>query len=107
LTATVLSIIPEGKTVNKESTLTSFIALGMRSKEKHPEEWRTNFVSSSRQCSSTPVDFGQGFILGNNNVETLVRLPYSPDVALADFYLFPRLKSALTGRLFCDATDIF
>jgi hypothetical protein len=24
----------------------------------------------------------------------------------ADFYLFPRLKSALKGRRFCDATDI-
>jgi len=39
--------IPEGKTVNKESTLTSFIALGMPSKGT-PQKQRTNFVSSSR-----------------------------------------------------------
>jgi len=27
-------------------------------------------------------------------------------LAPADFYLLPRLKSALKGRRFCDATDI-
>jgi hypothetical protein len=29
---------------------------------KRPEKWRTEFVSLSRQCSSTPVDFDQGFL---------------------------------------------
>jgi hypothetical protein len=29
-----------------------------------------------------------------------------PDLASADFYPFPRLKSALTGWRFCDATEI-
>ena len=32
--------------------------------------------------------------------------PYSPDMAAADFYLFPRLKLTLTGQRFCDTTDI-
>jgi len=32
--------------------------------------------------------------------------PYSPHLAPANFYLPPRLKSALKGRSFCDATDI-
>jgi hypothetical protein len=31
------------------------------------------------------------------------QLLYSPDVAPADFYLLPRLKSALRLRRFCDA----
>ena len=37
---------------------------------------------------------------------TLEHPPYSPDFAPADFYLFPWLRSALKGWLFCDATDI-
>jgi hypothetical protein len=37
---------------------------------------------------------------------TMEHPPYSPDLAPVDFYLFPRLKSALKGRRFCDATDI-
>jgi len=33
-------------------------------------------------------------------------IPYSPGLAPADFYLFPRLKSALQEQHFCDAIDI-
>jgi hypothetical protein len=40
-------------------------------------------------------------------VKTLEHLPYSPDLASADFYLFPLLKSASKGRRFCDTTVIF
>jgi hypothetical protein len=29
-------------------------------------------------------------------------LPFSPDLALNDFWLFPKMKSALKGRRFCD-----
>jgi hypothetical protein len=32
--------------------------------------------------------------------------PYSGGLVTPDFYLVPRLKSALKGRRFCDATDI-
>jgi hypothetical protein len=37
---------------------------------------------------------------------TLEHTQHSPDLVPADFYLFPRLKSALNGRRFCDVTDI-
>jgi hypothetical protein len=37
---------------------------------------------------------------------TLEHPPYSPDLAPADFYLFPWLRSALKERRFYDATDI-
>jgi hypothetical protein len=39
-------------------------------------------------------------------VTKLEHPPYSPDLAATDFYLFCRLKSALKGRRYCDATDI-
>jgi len=38
-------------------------------------------------------------------VTTLEHPPYSPDLAAADFYLLPRLKSGLKVRRFCIATD--
>ena len=31
---------------------------------------------------------------------------YTPDLAAADLYMFPRLKSALKGQRLCDTTDI-
>jgi transposase len=44
--------------------------------------------------------------LAKNHVTTLNLLPYYPGLAAAEFYLLPRLKSALKGRPFCDPTDI-
>ena len=44
--------------------------------------------------------------LAKNNVKTLEHPPYSPDLAPADFYLFPRVKSAMKECSFCDANDI-
>jgi hypothetical protein len=32
--------------------------------------------------------------------------PYSPDLALCDFLLFPKLKNALMGQRFADIPDI-
>jgi transposase len=32
--------------------------------------------------------------------------PYSPDLAPNDFWLFLKIKSALTGRIFQDTEDI-
>jgi hypothetical protein len=37
---------------------------------------------------------------------SLEHSPYSPDLALDDCYLFPRLNSALKRRGFCEASDI-
>jgi hypothetical protein len=61
-------------------------------------------VSASRQCSSTPVGFDQGFLSKEQRDNTVVS-PTAHDLASADFYLFPRLKSALKGRRFRYATD--
>jgi hypothetical protein len=44
--------------------------------------------------------------LTKNNVTTLEQFPHSPELASGNFYLFYRLKLALKGRRFCDATDI-
>jgi hypothetical protein len=41
-------------------------------------------VSTSRQCSSTPVAFGQMF-LRKENVTTLEHAPYTTDLTAADF----------------------
>ena len=39
-------------------------------------------------------------ILAKKNIPVLPHPPYSPDLALCDFYLFPRLKSKLKGHHF-------
>jgi len=44
--------------------------------------------------------------LAKNHMTTLEYPPYSIDLTAAESYLFPRLKSALKGWLFCGVTDI-
>jgi len=45
-------------------------------------------------------------ILTKDNLITLEYLPYSPNLAAANFYVAPRLKSALKGQHFRDDTDV-
>ena len=59
----------------------------------------------TRQCSGTPVVLVKAF-LAKNYVTTLKHLPHSPKLAAADFYLLPRMKSALRGRCLRDAIDV-
>jgi hypothetical protein len=44
--------------------------------------------------------------LAKNILTTLQHPPYSPKPASADFYLFPRITSALKERRFFDACDV-
>ena len=44
--------------------------------------------------------------LAQRKVTVLDRPPYSPDLAPADYFLFPKVKSHLKGRLFDSISDI-
>jgi transposase len=75
-------------------------------RRKSPEKWRINcwfFLHDNAPAHRSLLvkDF-----LANNKATRLERPPYSPDLAAVDFYLFPRLKSALKGRRSYYATDI-
>ena len=38
--------------------------------------------------------------LAKNNIAVLEQPPYSPDLALCDFFLFPKLKEVIKGTRF-------
>jgi hypothetical protein len=71
---------------------------------KLPEKWRTNSLGSPHNAPTHRSGLVKDF-LAENNVITLEHLPYTSDLAAADFYLSPQLKSALNGRRLCDDTD--
>jgi hypothetical protein len=78
----------------------------MRSEGIAPKKWRTNswFLLHDNAPAYRSVlvkDF-----LAKDNVTILKHPTVSSDLASADFYPFPRLKSALKGWHFFDATDI-
>ena len=44
--------------------------------------------------------------VAKNNTVTMPQLPYSPDMAPCDFFLFPKIKRTLKGRRFTAIDDI-
>jgi hypothetical protein len=44
--------------------------------------------------------------LASKQMTVLEHLPYSPDLAPNDFFLFPKIKEILKGRHFDDIDDI-
>jgi len=88
--------------LNTEMYINIFHRLKDAVRRKRPEKWRTNswFLlqeNAPAHRSALVKDF-----LAKNNVTTLEYPPYSIDVAAADLYLFPWMKSALKGRRMCD-----
>jgi hypothetical protein len=77
----------------------------MRSEGNDHKNGEPNLYSPSRQCSSTPVGFGQGFV-SKEQCDNTGAPPYFPDLTPGDFYLFHRIESALKGQSFYDVTAI-
>ena len=79
--------------------------LGDAVRRKCPEKWRTNFWFLLHDNAPTHLSVLVKDFLAKNKVTTMEHPPYSPDLATANVYLFPQLKSGLKERRFCDATD--
>jgi transposase len=92
--------------VNKEMYSDILRRLWDAVRVKCPEKESTNSRSVLHDNASAHRPVLVKDLLSKSNVTTLERTPYSPDLAVADFYLFPQLKSTLKGRCICDATDI-
>ena len=80
--------------------------LGAAVRMKCPQKWRTTSWFPLPGNSPAYWLVLVKDILTKNDVTTLEHTPYSPDLAPADFCLFPQLKSVLKGEHFCVATDI-
>ena len=94
------------KTGNKEMHMDVFLHLMDAVRRKSHENLRTNIwfllhYNAPAHRSVLVKDF-----LAKYNVVTLEYPPFSPDLSPSDFCLFPRHKSALKRRNFCDATQI-
>jgi hypothetical protein len=75
-------------------------------RRKRPEKWRTIGWFFIHENVPTHRSFLVLDFLAKNKLTTLEHCPHSHDLAAADFYLFPRLKSALNAWRFCNATGI-
>ena len=87
--------VPEGQTVNQVYYKNVLTTLRERVRRRRPDMWKNaswilhydNALSVKRY-------------LAKNNIPVMEHPPYSPDIAPCDFFLFPKIKSALKGTRF-------
>lgn len=75
-------------------------------RRKRPELWRDNswFLHHDNAPSQKAVIINEFFAKNATNV--IEQPPYSPDLAPADFFLFPKLKLPLRGTRFHSVEEI-
>ncbi|GBM53367.1 hypothetical protein AVEN_81921-1 [Araneus ventricosus] len=94
------------QTVNKVLYLEILKRLRDAIRQKRPEKWATNdwFLLHDNAPPHRALIVKK--YLARHSVTTLEQPPYSPDLAPADFYLFPRLKMKLKGHRFVDSDEV-
>ena len=75
-------------------------------RRKRPKIWRTISCFLLHDIAPAYRSVLVKDFLTKNNVTKPKHPPHSPDLAPAEYYFFPRLKSALKRRCFFYASDI-
>jgi len=88
------------------STKTSCNVLMRSVREKRKELWETTSWLLHHDNAPAHNALGIREFLAKNNIAVLEQLPYSPDLAPYDFFLFPKLKKVMKGTHFQDSEAI-
>ena len=101
-----LEFLPQGQTIN-QNVYKDILRRLMRSvREKRREFWETKswLLHHDNAPAHNALSIRQ--FLAENNIAVLEQPPYSPDLALCDFFLFPKLKGVIKGTRFQDSKAI-
>lgn len=98
--------LPEGQSVNKEYYVAVMRRLREAIRRKRPNLWQNNSWLLHHDNAPAHTSKLVREYLVKNNTNILPQAPYSPDMAPADFFLFPKLKLPLRGRRFDSILDI-
>ena len=98
--------LPQGRTVNKEYYPEVMQRLRVAVRKKRPDAWRENRWMLQHDNAPSQSLFLVRAFLAKHATTVLSQTPYSPDLAPADVFLFPKLKSTLKGRRFVSTEAI-
>ena len=98
--------LPRGQTVNKEYYLQVQRRLREAIRKKRPDLWKNNSWLLHHDNAPAHTSLLVREFLDKNNTVTMPQPPYSPDMALCGFFLFPKIKRTLNGRRFTAIDDI-
>lgn len=96
--------LPQGETVNRFYYLGVLRRLRENIRRKRPELWRSKSWVLHHDNAPAHSSLLIRDYCAKSETTVLPQPPYSPDLAPADFFLFPKLKSTLKGRRF-DSID--
>jgi transposase len=71
---------------------------------KRPEVWPNDWILHHDNSSAHKALSVKQF-LAQKSITEMEQPPCSPDLAPNDFWMFPKIKSALNGRMFQDIED--
>jgi len=97
---------PRGETVNKELYLKVLKRLREVVRRKRPEAWTNNSWMLHHDNAPVHASLIIREFLTKHEKTVVPQRPCSPDLAPADFFLFPKLKSSLKGRRFQTVEEI-
>ena len=98
--------VPCGETVNKEFYFKVMKRLGEAVRRKRPEAWTNKTWMLHHDNAPAHASLLIREFLAKQETIVVPQPPYSPDLAPADFFLFPKLKSTLKGRRFQKIEEI-
>jgi transposase len=96
----------QGQTVNRCYYLEVLKRLSGNVRRRRPHLWRNNswfLHHDNAPAHASPLNC---HFLANTNITVLPQPPYSPDLAPADIFLLPKLKSTLKGWRFQTIQEI-
>ncbi|KAL4131067.1 hypothetical protein QTP88_008418 [Uroleucon formosanum] len=92
--------VPQGQIVNQHYYLQVLTTLRERVRRKRPELWENDSWILHQDNAPAHSALSVKRFLAKNRTPVLQHPPYLPDLAPCDFWLFPKLKSALKGTHF-------
>lgn len=102
-----IEFLPQGETVDSDFYISVLTRLKESIRRKCPVMWRGGFDGSTNrdfillQDNATPhVSVPTLAFFGENDFDLLSHPPYSPDLALCDFWAFPHVKSQMRGKVY-------
>jgi hypothetical protein len=97
--------VPNGQTVNQAFYLQVLKHLCDMVRQKRPELWQSGEWWLRDNAPAHKALSVKQF-LTRNCMTQLLHLPYSLDLALCNFFLFPRMKKVLKGKHFVDVEEV-
>jgi len=98
--------VPEGQTVNQVYYKEVLTNLHERVRKRRPEMWKNSSWVLHKDNVPAHNALSVKMFLTKRKINMLVHPPYSPDLAPLDFFLFPKIKSALKGTRFESADAV-